>query len=741
MNFKGKISNADMEEANRIKNPPTYEPGFEPEEEDSGGMIFDDIDFDNFDIESENTSSDNSFIDSYVSGNNVGSIDSGMNTPSAMSTVFGDEFLKQQPEQKDLFDKTLAASSEAAKSLFSIISSIAKSVKTKNAQEIGKLCKNIIVTSTIFAAIAIAVGFIGIAVKIDSISFIRLPADMLLGAGLSIIVGFGGMVVSALRIVNGNGGAGNNYREQENIYGSDGNYLSIDENEDEESVDFVNPYNFGDISDSDDDGESEEDKVNRIIDDFISGTDSIQVTSTKEKEYNTENIDKVLEEISNRGDITRKYLVDTMIKILPTSTDDFSEAKPISPASEEFQTLDAICLKALARAAKKEMHEVGQGIEEASETIFSYILKVHRGRVSVKVEDYQRELEAYMKDDEDNANISVAVKLEGDFYSVEVIKGKRNIVTLGDVLKKQEYYEFFVEERNLLPVCLGITLSGKAILQDCKKVDSILIAGKPRMGKSWYSLGVFGEAAIFNLPELVQMIIIDPKDSALLNTISLMPHVCGYFDASKAIQVLTDIIEKEAPRRKKLLKDHMCDTYIELRERYNIILPTLYIFIDEVISVKVKLGETGGKQFMDLMTVILTQFPYLGIKLMLVPHRAKGIVDKTLRTNIGLSAVACGTQEVILETLDVKRFDRELLEPGDIAVTSTSMPKPMFVRGACLGTNDIEHKEVFIKAAKIFYKLGVRIPDMSTLGMANNLTVEYKKKMLAKISGENEFKS
>lgn len=171
----------------------------------------------------------------------------------------------------------------------------------------------------------------------------------------------------------------------------------------------------------------------------------------------------------------------------------------------------------------------------------------------------------------------------------------------------------------------GINELGEVILDDAKNFDTILIAGKPRSGKSWYVLSILMALMLFNPPEWVQFLIIDPKKSNLFKTMSLMPHVFGLHDDSNILKVLDDVIEVEAPRRKDMLASERCDDIWALRDK-GIMLPILYIVIDEYITVINNLDKDQQKEFDTKFQVIISQLPSLGIRLLFVPHRATGIV-------------------------------------------------------------------------------------------------------------------
>ncbi|MEM4385414.1 MAG: FtsK/SpoIIIE domain-containing protein, partial [Candidatus Anstonellales archaeon] len=233
-----------------------------------------------------------------------------------------------------------------------------------------------------------------------------------------------------------------------------------------------------------------------------------------------------------------------------------------------------------------------------------------------------------------------------------------------------------------------------------------------------YVLSILMSLMMFNTPEEVQFILVDPKESNLFKTLSLMPHVAGLHNDSNILDVMRDLIENEAPRRKKLLADNRCDDIWALWEK-GIKIPVLYLVIDEVITVKNNLGNLD-KEFDSLMQTIITQFPSLGIRLIFVPHRAMGVVNKTNRTMISFTAAVRSNTDDIKDTLGIQKWTRALVNKGDVAVKSSNMNNAMYVRGAALSISDNHNTELIENIAKAFYKMGVDLPDMSSLTVAYN---------------------
>ena len=106
---------------------------------------------------------------------------------------------------------------------------------------------------------------------------------------------------------------------------------------------------------------------------------------------------------------------------------------------------------------------------------------------------------------------------------------------------------------------------------------------------------------------------------------------------------------------------------------------------------------------------------------------------------MGFKACIMATSEVIKETLDVSKPPAELPNIGDTLAVMKGERLPIFYKGNGVGTTDGENAEIIKNIARAFYKMGVDIPDMSTLGYYNN---RDEKRIIdqLKLSSENGSK-
>lgn len=738
------------------RNPDRFESGFGDDESGGGGMDDFDFNFDDGDGDSSDFGGDLFGNDSSSGGGDLSGLDfgsGGMSGGMGMSSMGGMDSMggmggmgsmggfgafgqnagipgtQAKPDRMDqAIDATIASAGET----FNVVKEMIKTFRNRNADDWGLYCKNLLMTGGVFGIAGLVVFIIGFFGQIGLFRFFGLPINAILSGLLCIGVGLIGLSGAAFKLLN--------ITDTESEV--DINSLpNEDDNTDSDTL-------FGDLDldlDDDDDGtdgfDEDFDSVLANLDAEFNDDDasnsggSVSTLSSGEEEENpfeslrnrnNQNNDFVNHVPENAALVTRKLLVDTFKGRLLINTPNFSQSTQYDKDDDKFQEIETKAISAYASASGKEVEDLGNTyMDDLTETLFSYTLKLKRiNALRVTEAKLAEEIEAYFSDDDvdpsnpDVGKVSATVTRQGDYYIISVTKSKNtSIVTLGDCFQKPEVEKYFLDDKKVkLPIIAGITDKGVPLLEDAKNYDATMIAGKQRSGKSWYVNSLVLQLQMFNLPEDVQFCYIDPKESYLFKCLSYMPHCCGLHNHHNTLEIMNDIIEKEGSRRKKLLQDNQCDTIWDLRKK-GIKLPVLYLVIDEYMTVNDYYSDRSS-ELKSKLQVILSQLPSQGIRVLFVPHRAQGVVDKTSRALISYAAAVKCDNDIVKETLDEKKWTRRLTMPGDIALKLAD--KTLYVRGAALELSDEDNTRLIKDVAKSFYKMGVEIPDMSSIGMGYN---------------------
>ena len=643
----------------------------------------------------------------------------------------------QQHQNTDAMTQMLT---EGAKGTLEVIKTIFGTVPNRNYDDWGKYSDTIIKLGIGYIVGAVIITLLGIVGDIKVFQFFGMPYTMILSGVLCTGTGVIGITGAAEKIINADDT--HDLPSSEEVQNMNVNDSSTDDlfsdllgdsNNDGSSSENYD-FNFDDIMSGldDDDTEEVEETVEEpdssignksdsdsSVDDFFSRLKAESADIKNPLDYVPADIP-----IINREFLFKTFVSPAFFKV---NTPDFTKITTYTTSDEKFKDAETRIIEAFASASAKDVNEVaGESnayMDSFTESMFCYQFKFTRiNKIRVNTKAFADEIKAYFLDFDTTKkremdNINAEVEVEGRWYIITVSKPvPKSVITLGDCLQVESVKNEFLDPGNKLPTVCGITEYGEPIVRDAKLYDSIMIVGKPRSGKSWYVNSLVLQLQVFNLPEDVQFLYIDPKKTYLFETLSLMPHCCGLHDGTDTFEVLDGVINNEGPRRKKLMVDNQCDTIWELREK-GIKLPVLYIVIDEYITIAGYYRDRS-KELSDKITTIITQFPSQGVRILIVPHRAQGVVDKTARALFSYSAAVKSDTSIVKETLDIQKWDRNLANPGDIALRLAD--KSLFVRGMGIATSDTENAILIKNIAKAFYKMGVEIPDMTTIGYGYN---------------------
>lgn len=739
IDLKGKVSEADKEATYAQSNPPEFENGFEATSTDS-----DDGDFSSlsgsFDFGSESGGDSGGFGgDSGGFGSDsggFGSFDSAGGF-GGFGQSMGGALTTQQEAKPDTMDKAVDYSAESIVALGRMLVDFFKSVKLRNYDDWAYIGTKMLYIGGAITGASVVALIIGLFSGFTPFKFTNAPLS---GMTWGIFTGSSGLACLAtmalLKVRAGDFGATETAASipdvSDSMPDSSGLDNSFDFGMDNSSTtdSLMNSILSGDGDDSTDEPEDKADDGDDLSSLFVKDDEPKKGLSASEM------VDK-LQEVE--GGLTRPVLVDRLMPLFPTNTPDFANMKELDLDGDEALTIRTLLKQALASACGKEEDEITLNVTRIQSTEFCYIINFERHKSINKDPDkFKDEIVNFFKGSVDDNSVSVDVKILGKEYECILSKGVSAVITMGDCFKKKEVVDYIKDPKHKLPFIMGVDELGKVYMGDAKDYPSLLIVGMSRSGKSWYVNSFITALASFNTPEDIQFLIIDPKESLLFKTVALLPHCCGLHNNANILNILDDVLNKEAPRRKQLLADERCETIWDLRKK-GIQLPYLYIVIDEVMTVIKSLQADGrDKDFLNTIIQIITQLPSLGIGVLMVPHRAQGVVDKTTRGQMHFRAAVRASDEVVKETLDITKFDRALINPGDIALRTSNLPKPIFVKGTGITLSDEDNIQLIANIARAFYKMSVELPDMETLGCGYNRDTEKVKEELKITLGKKE---
>ena len=701
---------------------PDHADGFGDDEDDETFEgLFDDLDLGTFGGLGDQTSSNSDTFGKSNIGNNYdfGPVNGGMHgTGNNNNNSWASLQNMQQPakpRKPDRTDEFIDLVCKCSKAVWRVVANIFYSVKSRNADDIGLYSKNMLMVGIGILGVTLVLFLIGLSGDLDSMKV--LSSNTVVSGLLCVGTGLFGIGTAALVIVIHKEPDNETIKNVPEVNNSEP--METDDDSEIDGAAFDELFgNLADIDDTDEDNDDSEADFGSL---FKGGAEPEVVKDAEAVIPEPLNYSKLTDEVSENAPLlNRMTLFDIFKNFFPLNTTGFSSRVELSYDDPEFLNVKTFAIQALAAAAKCDVIDIKSNVIKIISTFSCYELYIERIKGFSNLDDIEREMLAYFREDAYDESVVCTAVLERDTYRIVITKGKKSIVTFGDCFTLDNVCNYIKDTEHELPFIAGIDDFGNPIMSDARLYTTMLIAGKSRSGKSWYVFAIMMALMAFNTPEDVEFIIIDPKESNAFKTMALMPHVCGLHNDSNILQIMRDLVEVEGARRKKLLADNKCDDIWALRNRKNIKLPVLYLVIDEVMTVLDNLGDELGKEFNRLLNIIITQLPSQGICLIFVPHRAVKVINKTSRVNMAFTAAVKASEEVVKETLDIKKWTRTLIEPGDTALYMSDVAKPTYVKVAALTTSDAENTELITSIARTYYKMGVDIPDMSTVGYGFN---------------------
>lgn len=486
-------------------------------------------------------------------------------------------------------------------------------------------------------------------------------------------------------------------------------------------------FGFGTEDDSD-----EEEDVDYFSMERLGGTTSSVSTST--------NPDKLLESVTvANGMYTRSYLYDITTPILPNINPKFAGVREIKEGTEEFDAWNAVIHEGASQLKTKADVDMPYLIK-AEERLMYFHLTVKRVSWIKNLQPLVDEIVKVYSYDEQSGEFNSAIygsaESVGDFVYITIMRGEQVTVSNKDLYESCK--SWVLDPKNEMPVVLGVDKQGRPVTEDFGKVNSVLVAGMPRAGKTWHVQSILAQLMTFKSPEEVQFYIIDPKATTSDFYSMTTPHVRKFVhEPDEILKVLDDLMEVEAVRRSMVFEQASKESGVSIikiqdynKHNPDKIMPYLYVLIDEVVTLS-EVGKTFKDHFMGRVMEIVSRTPNLGIRLMLIPHLVKNdIIKKNITRLIPYRVSVGGNAEHIEDTLLTKKFTNRLVQQGDMAV-ATGNDEAKFIHAGIVTSSVDDTAKYFDFLTKLWLKLS---PD-SYKGS------RYEQMQIRKTSGRSSSKA
>lgn len=271
---------------------------------------------------------------------------------------------------------------------------------------------------------------------------------------------------------------------------------------------------------------------------------------------------------------------------------------------------------------------------------------------------------------------------------VEIPNRYRETVTLGDIIKSEEYQNY----NGSLSVALGKDILGKPVMLDLKKLPHLLIAGTTGSGKSVCVNSIIMSLLYNYDPNHLRFIMIDPK-MVELQFYNGLPHLLTpvIVDPQVAPMVLKWTMHEMERRYCMLAAINTRDIErynekIEKMKKGGEKLPYIVAIIDEMADLMMSSKEVEG-----YITRIAQKSRAVGIHLVVATQRPSvDIITGLIKANFPARIAFQVAQKTDSRTIIDQNGAEKLLGRGDMLYQSPTSSFPMRIQGGFISEDEIE---------------------------------------------------
>ncbi len=364
-------------------------------------------------------------------------------------------------------------------------------------------------------------------------------------------------------------------------------------------------------------------------------------------------------------------------------------APPLDLLSSSIEKPTIGDLRANANIIKRTLDSFGIPVEmgeiNVGPTVTRYTLKPAEGvklsRITALNQDLSLALAAHP--------IRIEAPIPGkSLVGIEVPNKSAAVVRLGSLLLYPEFHK-----NSNLSFALGRNVSGEPVFADIEKMPHLLIAGATGSGKSIMIHSMLISLLFKNSPEMLRLIIIDPK-RVELSGYDGIPHLLApvITDNKKSIGALRWAIQEMDRRYQILLEAGARDikSYNKNKEQ----MPFILIVIDELADLMTSFGREVEGSIIRLAQMARAT----GIHLIVSTQRPSvevitGLIKANITSRIALQVASQVDSRTILDTAGAEK----LLGSGDLLFVSAELSKPRRLQGAFITEEEIKKVINFIK--------------------------------------------
>ncbi len=375
---------------------------------------------------------------------------------------------------------------------------------------------------------------------------------------------------------------------------------------------------------------------------------------------------------------------------LKTITGDYTPP-PLSLLKTSTEKPTSGDLRANANIIKRTLESFGIAVEmgeiNVGPKVTRYTLKPAEGVKISKINALNQDLALALA----AHPIRIEAPIPGkSLVGIEVPNKAAAVVRLGSLMNYKEF-----AEGNMLDFVLGRDVTGNPIFADITKMPHLLVAGATGSGKSVMLHALIVSILYKNSPELLRMIMIDPK-RVELSVYNGIPHLIApvVTDGKKTVSVFRWAIS-EMERRYGLLESAgNRDIKSFNTQNPKEALPYVVIVIDELAD----LMAAYGREIEGSIVRIAQMARATGIHLIVATQRPSvevitGLIKANITSRVALQVASQVDSRTILDSAGAEK----LLGGGDLLFVSAEFSKPKRIQGAFISEEEIRSVADFIR--------------------------------------------
>ncbi len=270
---------------------------------------------------------------------------------------------------------------------------------------------------------------------------------------------------------------------------------------------------------------------------------------------------------------------------------------------------------------------------------------------------------------------------------IEVPNEEVSLVSMRAVLESEEFRKC----RKPLCFAVGLDVAGTPIVADLSVMPHLLVAGTTGSGKSVFVKVLAASLAMFNTPETLRLVTIDPK-MVELSHLNGLPHLLGRTETDlEAIIRALRWVAHEMDRRYKLFATavarHLDDYNQKMQAAGEATLPRMVVLIDELADLMMAVPEETERT----LTRIAQMARATGIHLVVATQRPStdvvtGLIKANFPARISFATTSIVDSRVIIDTPGAE----SLMGRGDMLFLPPDASAPLRVQGCYISDEELE---------------------------------------------------